>query len=165
MEARAAHAFGSNAWTVDGAARFAFHAERFVDGVSLDVADVAGGADVVVFGGGGGRDAVPLCFFGDVAVDAEATDPARWRLPAQRCGGAACLGWTAMKCSAPSHPAGFVVLSFGAAHDSAPFLSDGGAAAFASRSSLSTRRRACAPGSRRTRPRRAAAWCSCAART
>ena len=132
VEARAAHAFGSNAWTVDGAARFAYHAERFVDGVSLDVADVAGGADVVVFGGGGGRDAVPLCFFGDVAVDAEATDPARWRLPAQRCGGAACLGWTAMKCSAPSHPAGFVVLSFGAAHDSAPFLSDGGAAAFAS---------------------------------
>ena len=115
MEARAAHAFGSNAWTVDGAARFAYHAERFVDGVSLDVADVAGGADVVVFGGGGGRDAVPLCFFGDVAVDAEAT-PARWRLPAQRCGGAACPGWTAMKCSAPSHPAGFVVLSFGAAH-------------------------------------------------
>ena len=134
VEARAAHAFGSNAWTADGAARFAYHAERFVDGISLDVADVAGGADVVVFGGGGGRDAAPSCFFGDVAVDAEAGDPARWRLPAQRCGGSAfaCLGWTATKCVAPSHPAGFVVLSFGAAHDSAPFLSDGGASAFAS---------------------------------
>ena len=104
VEARAAHAFGSNAWTVDGAARFAYHAERFVDGVSLDVADVAGGADVVVFGGGGGRDAVPLCFFGDVAVDAEATDPARWRSPGAAVRRRGMLGWTAMVLGAVTQP-------------------------------------------------------------
>ena len=132
VEVRAAHAFGSNAWTADGAVGFAYHTERFVEGISPDVADVAGGTDVIAFGGGGGRDAASSCFFGDVAVAAEATDLTRWRLPARRCGGGACLGWSATKCPAPSHPAGFVVLSFGAAHDSAPFLSDGGASAFAS---------------------------------
>ena len=149
---------------MDGAARFAYHAERFVDGVSLDVADVAGGADVVVFEAA--ADATPclLCFFGDVAVDAEATDPARWRLPAQRCGGAACLGWTAMKCSAPSHPAGFVVLSFGAAHDSAPFLSDGGAAAASAQFAFHAPARVRA-GFPSHSPAAGGARCSCAART
>ena len=132
VETSAADVFGSNAWTADGAASFSYHPERSVDGVSLDVADVAGGADIVAFGGGGARDARASCFFGDVVVDAVDGDHTRWRLPRETCLGSKCIGWTTTSCAAPSHPAGFVVLSFGFAGDSAPFLSDGGSTAFAS---------------------------------
>ena len=132
VETCAGDLFGSNAWTDDGSAYFSYHQARFADGVSRDAAHVTGGAEVVVFGGGGARDDSPVCFFGDVAVESVTENPGSWGLGKQVCIGAQCLGWTTSACASPVHAPGFVVLGFGRAGEGAPSAAGGGVFSFAS---------------------------------